>query len=153
MARSVNQKLGPKQEYSKLLNGSAVLDLNKKAVGGVILQVRETTGNFGAPYVIDFDTEVIPGVSSWPCNQTEARKLADMLGPDVDNWGGCAIVLGTCMANNPKLGHEVPSLTVVSAMNAKDTAKKRTSKATIKLPANNAGRSMNGGTKYDEVPF
>lgn len=152
MARSVNQKLGPKQEYSKLLKGSDVIDAGKKAIGGVILQVRESSNGFGAPYIIDFDTEVLPGISSWPCNMTETRKLADVLGSDVDNWPGCAVVLGTCMANNPQLGRPVPSLTVVSTMTAKDAAKKRTTKPTILLKSPE-GVSNGKAGKYDEVPF
>lgn len=150
--RTVSSKVEPKGKFSQLLKGSDLVAAKKKGITGVILQVRDAPANFGAPFIIDFDTEVMKGISSWPLNITQARKLQDMLGDDMDNWPGCAVALGLTMANNPKLNKDVPSLVVTAVLNAREAAKKRTSKPTLRVQS---GNQTTSGSTYglDDVPF
>lgn len=142
MARSVSMEHGT-GDQSPILKGVDLVKARKKSVAGVVATVRRSPPNFGAPYIIDFDTEVLPGISAWACNLTEARKLAQMIGDDYDTWRGWAIVLKLTTANNPQLNKHVPSLTVDAVVDPETTAKTRKTK-----PAN-----FDKSFADDDVPF
>lgn len=161
MARQVSDR-----EYGRLLKGSDVVDAKKKAVAGVVLEVRDSPQGFGSPYIIDFDTDLLPGIHSWPCNTTEARRLVDMTGDrDPSKWEGMAIGLALCQRNNPKearrLGLDeylVDSLEVAFVTPAKQAAKKRKTKPTYKkelvsYPGKTAGAAPHHEFTDEDVPF
>jgi hypothetical protein len=116
-----------------LLKGSHLVEKAMKIIGGVILDARVNVPGINAPVVIDFDTEILPGITAWPCNRTEADKLIEKISPVTENWRGWGIVLGVEMKNNPKTKTNVPGLVIVAVMKPAEAAKKRTKKATLKL--------------------
>lgn len=118
-----------------LLKGSDVVAAKKKIIGGVILAVRSGVKGIDSPLVIDFDADVLAGISSWPCNQTNTERLADLISNLTENWVGWGLVLSVEEKNNPKLAAKngvdeylVPSLVVHSVMKPQEAAKKRATK-------------------------
>ena len=139
---------GPEGEYGELLKGSHVTAARKRAIGGVILQVREAPRSFTDPFIVDFDCPILPGIKSWSCNQTNARKLAALISPETDEWNGWGIVLVVVRVENPKTGREVDSLSVLSATEPKKTAKTRKTK-----PVLTAQPQGPAEVNLDDVPF
>lgn len=163
MARPVSSK-----EYSRLLKGVDVVGVNKKAVAGIVLEVRDSPQGFGSPYIIDFDTDLVPGIHSWPCNVTQARRIVDLTKErNPSNWEGCAIGLAVCQQNNPKearrLGLDeylVDSLEVAFVTPAAQAAKKRKSKPKYRKDTLASYPGKSGGAppphapiSDDDVPF
>lgn len=142
------------EKFDKLLAGSDVVKAKKDGVAGIILAVRESPKGFGAPLIIDFDTDVLPGIHSWPCNITEARKLAGMIDTDTENWVGAAIGLELIKVNNPQTSRMVDSLAVGFFIPREEAAKTRKTTPKYKLSqiARNGGLSKKAFTKAD-VPF
>lgn len=138
-------------EPGKLLKGSDVVSAKKTAVGGVILEVRDSPKGFGSPLIIDFDSDVLPGISSWPVNITESRKLASMIADDTELWAGWAVVLVIEKKNNPKTNRDVDSLVVDSVLEPKVAAKKRTSKPKYTI-SGQPGKAKAAFTP-DDIPF
>ncbi len=148
-------------EFGGLLKGSDVVAAGKQMVGGIILGVRAAVAGINAPYVIDFDTDILPGISSWPCNKTEARKLAEKISSLTENWTGWGIALAVENKNNPKLAFQkgvpeylVPGLVVAAVMKPAEAAKKRktTPKHTAATVAKAAAPAASS-VDWDKVPF
>lgn len=151
MARkSVRGRVGSADQYGKLLKGSDVIAAGKNFISGVILEVREPASGFGSPFIVDFDTQVLPGISSWPCNVTEARRLASMIDDNPEVWEGYGLVLSVEMKNNPKSNTLVPGLVVYSVEKPATVAKMRKSKPTIKKGQN---ATAAGETQQHPPPF
>jgi hypothetical protein len=154
-------------DFGVLLKGSDVVDAGKRAIAGIILAVRDSPQGFGSPYIIDFDNDLLPGIHSWPCNVTSARRLADLTKfNDPDKWEGFALGLEIVQVNNPKLArvkgldeYLVDSLAVSFVTDPKVAAKKRKSKPKYKkelvsYPGKNVGGpAPHGQFTDDDVPF
>jgi len=164
VARKVNEA-----DFGRLLKGSDVVEAKKKAVAGVVLQVRDSPQGFGSPYIIDFDADLLPDIHSWPCNTTQSRRLADLIDRNPDKWEGYAVGLRVVQANNPKLAKAkgldeffVDSLEVAFVTEPKVAAKKRKSKVKYHKAApgmvSYPGKSAGGPPPHapitdDDVPF
>jgi hypothetical protein len=158
MARKVSNS-----EFGRLLKGSDVVAAGKDIVAGIVLEVRDSPQGFGSPYIVDFDTDLLPGTHSWPCNVTQARRLADLTKEqNPDKWAGFAIGLEVVQQNNPKeaarLGvpeYLVDSLAVAFVTVPKEAAKKRKTKPKY-FVTGPASASQPAGRKSftdEDVPF
>lgn len=143
-----------------LLKGALVVAAKKKIIGGVILAVRVGVKGIESPYVIDFDTDVLPGCSSWPCNATEATRLAEMISNMTENWIGWGLVLMVKEKNNPKLAREigvpeylVPGLVVHSVMKPAEAAKRRTTKPKYDNTTYRSEEMAKPEVNMDKPPF
>lgn len=146
----VSRSVGPKP--GKLLHGSDLIAAGKRAIAGVILSARQSPANFNAPYIIDFDTDILPEISSWPCNMTQTRKLAMMINDETEKWVGWGLVLHLTTANNPKTNRDVASLEVASVIPPDVVKKKRKTKPSYA----NSGKDSEGRGEpinFDDVPF
>lgn len=162
MARKVTNS-----DFGILLKGSDVVNAGKRAVAGVVMQVRDSPEGFGSPYIIDFDADLLPGIHSWPCNVTSARRLKDLTKFDnPDKWEGFAVGLEVVQVNNPKVARQqhvdevlVDSLAVSFVTEPKAAAKKRKSKVKYKkelvsYPGRKSGEpAPHGNFTDDDVPF
>ena len=139
-----------KDKFNGLLKGSHLEAAGKEIIKGVILQVRENVPGVRSPLVIDFDNDVLPGISAWAINITEARKLAKAISEDTSKWDGWGLVIGTELKDDPngKKGDKVVGLVVVKAIDPKIVAKGRKTKP--KYEKSNLSRSP---VDDDEVPF
>lgn len=143
-----------------LLKGSDVEKAGRKTIGGIVLGVRAGVKGVNSPYVIDFDTDILPGISSWPCNKTEANVLAGKISNLTENWVGWGIVLSVKPKNNPQMAlrngvaeYLVPGLVVMAVMKPADAAKKRTTKATYKADKVAAASAPERPIDWDNPPF
>ncbi len=139
----------------KLLKGSDLVKEKRKAVGGVIMNVRVPAAGFGSPYIVEFDADVLPGIHQWPVNRTEATKLSEMIDPYTEQWPGWAVVLGLCERNDPKKNKPVPSLEVVKVVDPKTAKKDRKTKPMYTAtPSGETVEQRVGPTpNWDDVPF
>lgn len=134
-----------------LLKGDMVRAAGKLGIAGVIADVRDSPKGFGAPFIIDFDTEILPGVTSWSVNVTESRKLQEQVSDETDDWKGVGVVLQVVRANNPKTDEMCDSLSIAKIIPAKEAAKARKSKPGVKSTAN--GKPVAAKFNPDECPF
>lgn len=145
------------KSFGGLLKGSDVVKAGLKAVAGVVLNVRAGVKEVSSPYLVDFDTEILPGISCWPCNITEARRLSEMISDQTENWRGWMIMLVVTPKTNPKNGSIVDGLSIGRVMRPADAAKKRKNKPTITTEqARSATSSMGAPPEapdWDKVPF
>lgn len=147
MGRFVSRQIDVKP--GELLKGSHVVAAGKDYVQGVILECRNSPRGFGAPFIIDFDNDVLPGIHSWPCNMTETRRLAQLIGDDMDKWEGWGLVLDVTRANNPKTDREVDSLTVGQVVSPKDLKRTTAAKYTKAAAPSNSVHTI-GSTRTRE---
>lgn len=126
-----------------LLKGVHVVAAGKSSAAGVIAFVRQSPKGFGSPFIIEFDTEIVPGIYQWPVNITQARKLADRIGDETETWHGWGIRLKVVKQNNPSTGHIVDSLEVTDIVSPEHVQKIRKS-----VPGKRAAISDD-----EEVPF
>ena len=141
---SVKGRLGA--DGGALLKGETMVAAKKSVLVGVVLQVRESPSTFGSPYIIDFDTEVLPGVTSFPVNRTNAKKLGELIDDDYSNWHGYGVMIQATRTDekgrqitNPKTGHNTIGMKVAGVLSPAEVAKKRKGKATIKSKTGDVG--------------
>ena len=109
-------------KFGALLTGTLLKQSKKKQVAGVISMVSTgASRNLRNPYVIDFDTEVLPGITSYPINLKESTKLAEKAGEDTDMWIGYGLVIA---ATEPSGGFPA-GLTIIGVATPEQVSKTR----------------------------
>ena len=143
------------KSFGGLLKGSDLVEAKKDAIFGVILQVRHGVQGISSPAVIDFDTEVLPGISSWGCNITELRRISEMTGIDeTGNWKGWGLGLAVADKKNPQTGQVGPGLVAGFVMKPQEVAKKRKTKPTVTPEAaRKSGVASTPTVDWEKVPF
>lgn len=109
---------------------------NKRFLFGVILAVRKNTQrDASAPFLIDFDTDVLPGASTLRANEKICKKIAALAKTDDERqWVGLGIVLATMEYKDFN-----PGFVVAKVSDQKTVAKNRKSKPKYFYPGVQTG--------------
>lgn len=113
------------RKLGSFLTGTLVQKAKKKGVAGVIGGVRSNVRGVNQTYVIDFDCDVLPGVSSWPVPDRQADFLADKISRNERDWVGYGVKLAVKDYSDKGFP---PGLVVVSVATPAVASKSRKSK-------------------------
>jgi altronate dehydratase len=107
---SVQNRTASDFVVGRMLKGS---DLGKNPTVKVVIEsVRSTPASWGSPFVLDIK-EVL-GCENMALNKTNAKKLADLIDDETDNWVGYSVTFGKELVDNPSTNSKVYGLVVLS---------------------------------------
>lgn len=132
MASVSRETHNPAANNGKLLKGSDLEAAGLDYAGGVILRVDKAPDGFQSPFIVRFDSEVVPGINSMPLNVTNSRFLAARIGDNTDTWAGWGIIIETKSVQNPQTKNRAIGMVVTDAVKPEDVRKGRKSKPTVK---------------------